>query len=120
MSQNAYSLFQRGNALLAAGNAHGAVIPLEHARSLEPRKASIREALARAYYRSGRFRSAEEEFNAAVDIEPSNDYAHFGLALCLERRGRKDEARGHVKLALAMRPDHDAYRLAFERIAFAS
>ncbi len=117
MSQNAYSLFQRGSALLAGGNPHGAVIPLEHARSLEPEKTSIREALARAYYGSRRFRSAEVEFEAIVKIDPSNDYAHFGLALCLERRGKRTEARGHAKLAFAMRPDHEHYRATYERLA---
>jgi Flp pilus assembly protein TadD len=120
MSQNAYSLFQRGTALLAGGNPHGAVIPLEQARTLEPGKTSVREALARAYFRSGRFRSAEEEFSAIVEIDPSNDYAHFGLALCLERRGRRAEARGHAKLAVAMRPDVEHYRAAYERLAVAS
>jgi len=117
MPNDAYSLFQRGRALLARGHAHQAVIPLERARDLEPQKASIREALARAYYRSGRTASAQEEFAAVVEIDPVNDYAHFGLALCHERRGNMRMARRHAKLAVAMRPEIDSYREALERIA---
>jgi Flp pilus assembly protein TadD len=117
MTENAYSLFTAGSELLAAGNAHAAVVPLERARDLEPDKGSIREALARAYFRSRRFAPARDEFAAAIDIEPTNHYAHFGLALCLERLGRIDEARGHAKLAVVMVPEVDDYREALQRLA---
>jgi Tfp pilus assembly protein PilF len=120
MTQSAYSLFQAGNELLSGGNAHAAVLPLERARSLEPKKGSVRETLARAYFRVGRFRAAQAEFTAALEIEPTNHYAHFGLALCLERLGRVAEARGHAKLAVAMGPECEDYRRALDRMAPAS
>ena len=85
--QSAYDAFQEGNRLLASRNPHAAAIVLERARDLEPDKASVRETLARAYFRSGRITQAAEEFERAVEIEPVNDYAHFGLGLCLMRRG---------------------------------
>ncbi len=53
-----------------------------------------------------------EEFERAVEIEPVNDYAHFGLGLCLMRRGDRIGARRHLKLAVAMRPDQQDYRAA--------
>ena len=84
---DAYAAFQEGSRLLAADNAHAAAIALEHARALEPDKGSVREALARAYFRSGRFDAAEREFLAALDIEPVNDYAHYGVGLCRLRAG---------------------------------
>jgi Flp pilus assembly protein TadD len=115
--QSAYDAFQEGNRLLASQNPHAAVIVLERARDLEPDKASVRETLARAYYGSGRFTQAGEEFERAVEIEPVNDYAHFGLGLCLMRRGDKMGARRHLKLAVAMRPDHADYRAALDRVA---
>jgi len=67
---DAYVAFQEGSRLLADGNAHAAVVALERARRLEPEKGSVREALARAYYTSGRFGNAEREFRAALDLEP--------------------------------------------------
>ena len=115
--QSAYDAFQEGNRLLASQNPHAAVIALEHARDLEPDKGSVREALARAYYRTGRFSQARDEFERVVEIEPVNDYAHFGLGLCLLRRGDRLGARRHLKLAVAMRPDHEDYRAALARVA---
>lgn len=116
MEDTAYALYRRGLALLSEGMAREAVDALARARALEPEKGSIREALARAYFTLGRVGPAADEFRAATGIDPTNDYAHFGLALCLERQGRIDEARGHARLAFAMRPDHDDYRRALDRI----
>ncbi len=115
--QSAYDAFQEGTRLLTSQNPHAAVIPLERARELEPDKGSVRETLARAYFRSGRFGEAREEFERAVELEPVNDYAHFGLGLCLIRRGDRLGARRHLKLAVAMRPDQPDYRAALDRVA---
>lgn len=115
--QSAYDAFQEGNRLLASQNPHAAVIALERARDLEPDQGSVRETLARAYFRSGRFSQAREEFERAVEIEPVNDYAHFGLGLCHIRRGDRLGARRHLKLAVAMRPDQPDYRAALAKVA---
>ena len=111
-TRDAYAAFQDGTRLLDGDNAHAAVIALERARELEPTQGSVREALARAYFRSGRFSAAEQEFRAAVEIDPVNDYAYFGLGLCRLRAGDRAVARGHLRLATVMRPDNDDYRRA--------
>jgi Flp pilus assembly protein TadD len=90
---------------------------LSQAKLLEPDKASIREALGRALYLSGRAARARREFAKAVAIDPVNDYAHFGLALSCARTGERTRAIAHLKLAIAMRPGNEAYQLALERIA---
>ena len=72
----------------------------------------VRETLARAYFSSGRFAAAEDEFRAALDLDPVNDYAHFGVGLCRLRVGDRLTARRHLRLATAMRPDNDDYRAA--------
>jgi Flp pilus assembly protein TadD len=113
----AYEAFSRGSALLAADDVHAAVVALERARDLEPGQGSIREALARAYFRTGRFSDARAEFARAVEIDPVNDYAHFGLGLSLLKIGDSTGARRHLKLAVAMRPDHPDYRAALARVA---
>ena len=61
---------RRGSALLESGDFAAATVPLERARDLEPDKTSIREALGRAYFRSGRFEQAREEFAAVVEQAP--------------------------------------------------
>ena len=68
--ERVYELYTRGCALLEAGDFAAAAIPLEHARNLEPDKTSIREALGRAYFRSGRFENARQEFEAVVEHSP--------------------------------------------------
>jgi Flp pilus assembly protein TadD len=108
----AYQAFQKGTRLLHARNSHAAVVALERARDLEPDKGSIREALARAYFGTGRYVAAREEFSRAVEIDPVNDYALFGMGLCLLREGNRTGARRHLKLAVVMRPDRDDYRRA--------
>jgi Flp pilus assembly protein TadD len=107
---DAYHCYQEGLRLLDGANAHAAVVALERARDLEPDKGSIRETLGRAYFRTGRFSAAGAEFAKAVEIDPVNDYAHFGLGLCLLRTGERAAARGHLRMANVMRPEVDAYR----------
>jgi Flp pilus assembly protein TadD len=116
MSGSAYDFFQRGSELLEKGDFMAAAIPLERARDLEPDKSSVREALGRAYFRSGRFQKAAVEFAAVVERHPVNDYAHFCLGRSLENTGRRREARHHAALAANMRPDRDDYRAFRERL----
>jgi Flp pilus assembly protein TadD len=118
---SAYHDYQDGVRLLDASNPHAAAVALERAREVEPDKGSIRETLGRAYFRTGRFSLAGEEFAKAVELDPVNDYAHFGLGLCLLRTGEAAAARGHLRLATVMRPEVDAYRdaLAIADVALA-
>ena len=111
----AYARFQEGSRLLDSDNTHAAVVALERARDLEPDKGSIREALARAYFRSQRLEAARAEFEKVLDLDPVNDYAHFGLGLCLLRSGDRAGARGHLKIATIMRPDAEAYQDALRQ-----
>ncbi|MGH2771770.1 MAG: tetratricopeptide repeat protein [Actinomycetota bacterium] len=113
----AYELLARGLELLDSGHNHQAAIALERARELEPEKASIREALARAFYNSGQIKNAEKEFEAALQIDPADHYGHFGLGLCRARLGDKAGAIGMIKMALAMRPDSEDYQHALRRLA---
>jgi tetratricopeptide (TPR) repeat protein len=116
VSENVYELFKRGSELLEAGDFMAASIPLERARRLDPEKGSIREALGRAYFRSGRFDEAAREFAALVERYPVNDYGHFCLGRSLEKTGRHLEARRHAVLAAGMRPDRADYRALRDRL----
>jgi Flp pilus assembly protein TadD len=104
-----YDLFQLGRQHLRKGMAAQATVPLEKARRREPDKASIREALGIAYFRIQRYREAEAEFRAVLDISPADDYAHYALGRCLEKQGKRIEANGHYKLASRMRPESEDY-----------
>ncbi|MFM7225264.1 MAG: tetratricopeptide repeat protein [Actinomycetota bacterium] len=116
-AEAAFGAFTEGSRLLAERNVHAAAIALERARDLEPGMGSVREALARAYYAAGRYGAAEAEFLTAVDIDPVNDFAHYGIGLCRLRAGDGPSARRHLRLALGMRPDNADYRRAWAEAA---
>lgn len=59
---------------------------------------------------------ARREFAKAIQIDPVNDYAHFGLALSCAKTGQRARAVAHLKLAIAMHPDVDDYRVALARL----
>lgn len=111
-----YTLYRRGLELLEDGDFEHATAPLAEAARRAPEKTSVREALGRAYFRCGRFPAAGSEFARAVEIDPVNDYAHFGIGMCAMRTGEPDRARGHLKLATVMRPEAEAYRDALALI----
>lgn len=111
-----YDLYRRGSELLESGDYSAAAIPLEKASRFEPDKTSIREALGRAYFRSGRYAKAREEFQAVVERAPVNDFAHFCLGRALELTGQRDEARRHLALACNLRPDRADYRVYRDRL----
>ena len=104
-----YNLFQEGRARLKQGRAAQATVPLEKAKRLEPDKASIREALGIAYFRIQRWKEAEAEFRAVLELSPTDDYAHYALGRTLEKQGRDAEANGHYKLASSMSPGSERY-----------
>jgi len=95
----AYEYFCRGRELLESHDFRAATVALERAKRLEPDKGSIREALGRAYLSCRSYRRAAEEFEAAVELAPTDHYAHFGLARSLDRLGDAAGAARHYKLA---------------------
>jgi Flp pilus assembly protein TadD len=112
-----YDLFQQGRAHLRKGRAAQATVALEKAKRREPDKASIREALGIAYFRIQRWKEAEREFRAMLDLAPTDDYAHYALGRSLEKQGKDTEANGHYKLASSLRPGHDDYAARIRDLA---
>jgi Flp pilus assembly protein TadD len=110
-----YGLYQRGIALLEAGDHHQAVIPLSQARDLDPDKTSIREALGRALFHVQRYEDAAAEFAAVADRAPTNDYALFCWGRCLQQLGRHAEARRPLAQAAGLRPERGDYRVYRDR-----
>jgi Flp pilus assembly protein TadD len=89
---------------------------LSLAKLIEPEKPSVRVALGRALFMTGQIARARREFAKVVQINPSDDWAHFALALACERTGQRARALGHLKLAMAMRPGKPEYEHALLRM----
>jgi tetratricopeptide (TPR) repeat protein len=109
---SAYDLFQRGTRMLAERHPGAAAVLLERALALEPGKASILEALGQAYFNVGSHDLAAERFAAIVEADPLAHYAHFGLGLSRARLGDARVARRHLRMAVFLKPDSEAYQRA--------
>ena len=110
-----YALYQVGRGRLEDGNPVAAVEVLELAVEKEPHKASLHEALGRAYFASSRVRKARAAFERSVELDPTDHYAHFGIARCYEREGMLAPAAKHLKIACALKDDPE-YHAALERV----
>lgn len=118
--ESAYELFQRGSRMLAQHHPGAAAVLLERALALEPGKASILEALGQAYYNQGDHAAAADRFGAMVDADPLAHYAHFGLGLAKGRLGDRRSARRHLRMAVFLKPENEAYRRALARLGDAA
>lgn len=114
--ESAYELFRRGSELLAEHHPGAAAVILERCLALEPRKASIREALARAYFEQGAHGKAADIFQAIVDADPLAHYAHFGLGMSRTRLGDRSAGRRHLRMAVFLKPENEDYRRALRRL----
>ena len=110
-----YRWFIQGKKYLEKGNYSRAIFYFEQARMERPEKASIREALARAYYNSGQLERAKREFEAALEIDPTNSFAYFGLGLCLMKMGEPALALAPLKLCCALSPREKRYQRSLLR-----
>ncbi|MEU3557260.1 tetratricopeptide repeat protein [Streptomyces fragilis] len=72
-----------------------------------PEQSGPRLLLARAYYHSAQLRRAEAECRVLVERHPVEGYARLLLGRTLERQGRHEEARPHLRLAAAMAGDFE-------------
>ena len=111
-----YEWYQRGLQLLAGGHPDAAVTLLERAAVAEPTSRSVLEALGRAQHDAGRYREAMDSFGRLIAVNPTDDYAHFGLGLSASRAGELERAAEHLALAAAMRPDSGHYARALRGV----
>ena len=118
--ESAYELFRRGTRMLADQHFGAAAVVLERALALEPGKASILEALGQAYYNQGQHSLAAERFGAIVEADPLAHYAHFGLGLSRLRLGDAPAARRHLRMAVFLKPENEAYQAALARLGDAA
>jgi len=89
-------------AFLKLKNPAQAAVILARARKLEPDKTSISEALGRAYYNSGNYSRAANEFLFVLDRYPTNSYAHYCMGRCADKLGDDLLSRRHHRLATVM------------------
>ncbi len=90
--------------------------PLEQVVSACPESAGFRALLGDAYRRLERWDQAREQLEAALEIAPSYDPAHFYLAAFHETRGELDPALASYRENLRLRPEYVPAREGVARI----
>lgn len=115
-SDDDYTWFRRGEALLAQGNADAAAVIFDRLHSHDPESPSVLEAWARALFDARRFDEAADAFGALVERSPDDDYAHYGRGMALWRLQRFPSARDHLAMAAVMRPDRREYEQALTQV----
>jgi tetratricopeptide (TPR) repeat protein len=111
-----YEWYQRGMQLLGNGDPAAAATLLERAAEAEPASRSVLEGLARAQYDAGRYDDAIASFTRLIAVNPTDDYAQFGLGLAASRAGHLRLAAEHLALAVAMRPELGHYARALRGV----
>jgi Flp pilus assembly protein TadD len=114
--ESAYELLSRGQAFLTTRHPAQAAVVLQRAAALEPGKGSILEPLGRAYFMSSQLDRALETFQLLLEVDPTSHFAHYALGRSYLRLGRTQEARTHLRLAVALAPSSRLYRSALERV----
>jgi len=113
--EDAYRLFVKAKELIGKKDFLNASLLLEEAREYEPEKGSIREALGICYYNMGFYSSSRDHFDKAIEIDAANDFAHYGMGLCLIKENKINRALGYLKIASFMRPESEVYKKVLKR-----
>jgi tetratricopeptide (TPR) repeat protein len=115
MEENTYALFCMAKDLMKKNDFLNASLLLEKAVAQEPEKGSIREALAICYFNMGFYGPSKAHFDRALQIDASNDFAHYGMGMCLLKEKSFNRALGHFKIAKFMKPGLRIYEDAIRR-----
>lgn len=111
-----YDWYRRAVTLLESGNPEAASVLLERLREVDPTSTAVLETHARALFDSRRYQEAAEAFTELVERSPAEDYAHYGLGMCLWRLQRFPLARDHLAMATVMRPQRADYARALGQV----
>ncbi len=86
-----------GVAEYTGGDSDAALVAFKHASALDPQDADTHYFLGAIYANQKNYDGAITEFNRALELNPLHASAQFGLARALQREGKTDDARIHVK-----------------------
>lgn len=92
------------------GDCDKAAEQFEQATRIDPRCSTAHHTFGPVQFASGNADQALDEFHAAPKLEPHRYNTHFNLSKLHDRKGRYNEARRHLEIMFALRPDDLAAR----------
>jgi tetratricopeptide (TPR) repeat protein len=93
----------RGTAFYALKRTRNALDDLLAARDLDPNRTSTRLTLGDVYLDLKEYARAEEEYMAAINLDPANYIPYNNLALIMKETGRDEESRRWFKKSLEVK-----------------
>ena len=93
----------RGTALYALNRARNALKDLTAARDLDPNRVSTRITLGDVYSDLKEYARAEQEYLAAINLDPGNYIPYNNMALVMKETGREEESRRWFKKSLEIK-----------------
>lgn len=82
---------------LSGGNQEAALADFQHALAIDPEDPDIHYFIGNIDLSLKKYNEAVVEFNRALQTTPLHASAQFGLARALQREGKLDESREHLK-----------------------
>ncbi len=107
--QGSERLAAEAQALLGQDRFEQALAAAATAVELDGTFAPSRVAMADALYRRGDFLEAEEQYRAALAVDPDSASAHYGVGRILRTLGRYGDAAGSFSRAAALSPSTPRY-----------
>ncbi|MEF8888600.1 MAG: tetratricopeptide repeat protein, partial [Desulfohalobiaceae bacterium] len=93
--------------------------PLSRAVEYSPASHAYRNQLGVAYFRTGRYQKAAEEFSAALEIDAGSAVDMANLGLCYEYMGKNGAAADFLHTSLEMDPTLDFARSHLRKLGHA-
>ena len=108
-----FAQFNLGTALMTKGKPLDTRAAYEKLLTFSPRHDGALFNLGFLEFQQGRADVALRYLVTSTEVNPKNPTAHFYAALCAEKLGKRDEAKKHLKAALAINP---GYKEALDKL----
>jgi protein O-mannosyl-transferase len=99
-------VWRKANQLWNEGKTAESIPFFELAAKLRPNDAQVHTNYGLALARNGQRDLAEQQYHAAIQLDPNLFEARLNAALNYRALNRKQEAREYLEIALRLRPDH--------------
>ena len=114
------ALLNRGNVRLMAKEWDKGAADLDRAVELEPRNATIHQALGTMYFYRGDTVAALDQYRQSLALAPGSSTVHSNLGLLYHKTGRNSEASSEFRRALTLDPKNQEAQEGLQEVTEAS